>query len=560
MKNKIWLKNYPNGVNTSANLDAYNSFAEFLDDGFKNYSDLIAFENMGKTITYHELNILSKNFSLYLTEELKLKKGDRLIIQSPNVLQYPIALFAALRSGIVVVNTNPLYTPNEMEHQFKDSGAKAILILSNFAYNLEKIISNTHIKHVIVSDIGDMLGGIKGFITNFIVKNIKKMVPKYNLPEAVSFKKALETGSKHDFKKHKIKSDDIAFLQYTGGTTGVSKGAMLTHYNVLSNLSQIHEVMKTLLNDKKEICITALPLYHIFALVCNALVMFKMGAKNVLITNPRDMKGFVKELSKHKFSVITGVNTLFNGLINADGFKELDFTKLKVAFGGGMAVQKIVANKWKEITGSPLSEGYGLTETSPVVTMNPLDGTDKIGTIGLPLPSTNVKFVDDKNKEVNLGERGELCVKGPQVMKGYWQRQNETSEVMLGNWLKTGDIAIMDKDGFIKIVDRKKEMILVSGFNVFPNEVEHVISSHPKVLEVGVIGVPDKKTTEAVKAVVVKKDELLTDNEIIEHCKEKLTSYKCPKHVSFVNELPKSNVGKILRRIIKENDLKVNKY
>jgi len=302
MKNKIWLKNYPNGVNTSANLDAYNSFAEFLDDGFKNYSDLIAFENMGKTITYHELNILSKNFSLYLTEELKLKKGDRLIIQSPNVLQYPIALFAALRSGIVVVNTNPLYTPNEMEHQFKDSGAKAILILSNFAYNLEKIISNTHIKHVIVSDIGDMLGGIKGFITNFVVKNIKKMVPKYNLPEAVSFKKALETGSKHDFKKHKIKSDDIAFLQYTGGTTGVSKGAMLTHYNVLSNLSQIHEVMKTLLNDKKEICITALPLYHIFALVCNALVMFKMGAKNVLITNPRDMKGFVKELSKHKFS------------------------------------------------------------------------------------------------------------------------------------------------------------------------------------------------------------------------------------------------------------------
>lgn len=557
---KIWLKNYPNGVNESVNLDEYKSFADFLDRGFIKFSNSVAFENMGKSITYKELDILSQKFSLYLTEELHMKKGDRLAIQSPNVLQYPIALFGALRSGIIVVNTNPLYTPSEMKHQFNDSGCKTILILSNFAYNLEKVISETKIEHVIVSDMGDMLGAFKGGIVNFVVKYVKKMVPKFSLPSAISFKKALSIGGKYEFKKHDISPEDIAFLQYTGGTTGVSKGAMLTHYNVLSNISQMSEGMKILLNDNEEVCITALPLYHIFALVCNALVMFKIGAKNILITNPRDMKGFIKELSKHKFSVITGVNTLFNGLLNADGFKDLDFSKLKVAFGGGMAVQKVVANKWKEITGRPLAEGYGLTETSPVVTTNPLDGTDRVGTIGLPLPSTDVKFIDDENNEVGIGERGEICVKGPQVMKGYWKRPDETNEVMDGDWLKTGDIAVIDEDGFIQIVDRKKEMVLVSGFNVFPNEVEHVISSHPKVLEVGVIGVPDKKTTEAVKAVIVKKDNSLTPEEIKLHCKEQLTNYKCPKHISFTDELPKSNVGKILRRIIKEKDLEENSY
>lgn len=557
---KIWLKNYPKGVNESVNLDEYKSFADFLDRGFIKFSNSVAFENMGKSITYKELDILSQKFSLYLTEELHMKKGDRLAIQSPNVLQYPIALFGALRSGIIVVNTNPLYTPSEMKHQFNDSGCKTILILSNFAYNLEKVISETKIEHVIVSDMGDMLGAFKGGVVNFVVKYVKKMVPKFSLPSAISFKKALSIGGKYEFKKHDISPEDIAFLQYTGGTTGVSKGAMLTHYNVLSNISQMSEGMKILLKDEEEVCITALPLYHIFALVCNALVMFKMGAKNILITNPRDMKGFIKELSKHKFSVITGVNTLFNGLLNADGFKDLDFSKLKVAFGGGMAVQKVVANKWKEITGRPLAEGYGLTETSPVVTTNPLDGTDRVGTIGLPLPSTDVKFIDDENNEVGIGERGEICVKGPQVMKGYWKRPDETNEVMDGDWLKTGDIAVIDEDGFIQIVDRKKEMVLVSGFNVFPNEVEHVISSHPKVLEVGVIGVPDKKTTEAVKAVIVKKDDSLTPEEIKLHCKEKLTSYKCPKHISFTDELPKSNVGKILRRIIKEKDLEENSY
>ena len=557
---KIWLKNYPEGVNKSVNLNEFKSFADFLDKGFLKFSNSVAFENMGKSITYKELDILSQKFSLYLTEELHMKKGDRLAIQSPNVLQYPIALFGALRSGIVVVNTNPLYTPSEMKHQFNDSGCKTILILSNFAYNLEKVISETKIEHVIVSDMGDMLGAFKGGVVNFVVKYVKKMVPKFSLPSAISFKKALSIGGKYEFKKHDISPEDIAFLQYTGGTTGVSKGAMLTHYNVLSNISQMSEGMKILLKDEEEVCITALPLYHIFALVCNALVMFKMGAKNILITNPRDMKGFIKELSKHKFSVITGVNTLFNGLLNADGFKDLDFSKLKVAFGGGMAVQKVVANKWKEITGRPLAEGYGLTETSPVVTTNPLDGTDRVGTIGLPLPSTDVKFIDDENNEVGIGERGEICVKGPQVMKGYWKRPDETNEVMDGDWLKTGDIAVIDEDGFIQIVDRKKEMVLVSGFNVFPNEVEHVISSHPKVLEVGVIGVPDKKTTEAVKAVIVKKDDSLTPEEIKLHCKEQLTNYKCPKHISFTDELPKSNVGKILRRIIKEKDLEENSY
>ena len=557
---KIWLKNYPKGVNESVNLDEYKSFADFLDKGFLKFSNSVAFENMGKSITYKELDILSQKFSLYLTEELHMKKGDRLAIQSPNVLQYPIALFGALRSGIVVVNTNPLYTPSEMKHQFNDSGCKTILILSNFAYNLEKVISETKIEHVIVSDMGDMLGTFKGGVVNFVVKYVKKMVPKFSLPSAVSFKKALSIGGKYEFKRCDISPEDIAFLQYTGGTTGVSKGAMLTHYNVLSNVTQMSEGIEILLEERKEVCITALPLYHIFALVCNALVMFKYGAKNVLITNPRDMKGFIKELSKHKFSVITGVNTLFNGLLHADGFKDLDFSKLKVALGGGMAVQKIVANKWKEITGSPLAEGYGLTETSPVVTMNPLDGTDRVGTIGMPLPNTDVKFIDDDNNEVGIGERGEICVKGPQVMKGYWKRPDETNEVMDGDWLKTGDIAVIDEDGFIQIVDRKKEMVLVSGFNVFPNEVEHVISSHPKVLEVGVIGVPDKKTTEAVKAVIVKKDDSLTPEEIKLHCKEKLTNYKCPKHISFTDELPKSNVGKILRRIIKEKDLEENSY
>ena len=551
---KIWIKNYPDGVENDVNIDNYKSFVDLFEEGFSKYSDKIAFENMGKSISYKELDDLSKRFSNFLLKELKLNKGDRLAIQSPNVLQYPVALIGALRSGIIVVNTNPLYTPDEMRHQFKDSGCKAILILSNFAFNLEKVISDTKIKHVIVSNMGDMLGTLKGSIVNFVVKYVKKMVPSFSLPNHHTFKDALSVGGKYEYDQVDISPDDIAFLQYTGGTTGISKGAMLSHRNVISNVIQVSSWMDILLEYKEEIVITALPLYHIFALVCNALVMFKYGAKNILITNPRDMDGFVKELSKYKFSIITGVNTLFNGLLNNKKFKDLNFSNLKVAFGGGMAVQDSVANQWMETTGCPLVEGYGLTETSPVVTSNPLDGTNKIGTIGLPLPRTEVKLIDDDGKEVEIGERGELCVRGPQVMEGYWKREKETLEVIKNGWLITGDIAIFDTDGFLKIVDRKKEMVLVSGFNVFPNEVEHVISSHPKVLEVGVIGVPDEKTTEAVKAVIVKKDDSLTPQEIKDFCKEKLTNYKCPKHVGFTDELPKSNVGKILRRIIKEKD------
>tara|TARA_B100002051_G_C16725765_1_gene635223 strand:+ start:228 stop:1907 length:1680 start_codon:yes stop_codon:yes gene_type:complete len=559
MKN-FWTKNYPSGVLNDINLNQYSSFVDLFNEGFEKYSNAIAFENMGKSITYAELDELSKSFSNFLTQELKLKKGDRLAIQSPNVLQYPIALIGAIRSGIIVVNTNPLYTPDEMKHQFKDSGCKAILILSNFAHNLERIIKDTDIEHVIISNMGDMLGTIKGTIVNFVVKYVKKMVPNYSIDNFYSFKQAISIGKNYSYSQVNIDSSDIAFLQYTGGTTGVSKGAMLSHKNVISNVIQVSSWMDILLEEKKEIVITALPLYHIFALVCNALVMFKYGARNILITNPRDMDGFVKELSKYKFSIITGVNTLFNGLLNNSKFADLDFKMLKVAFGGGMAVQDIVANKWKSVTGCPLVEGYGLTETSPVVTINPLDGTNKIGTIGLPIPQTDVKFIDDDGKEVSQGERGEICVYGPQVMEGYWKRENDTKDIIKQGWLHTGDIGVIDKDGFIKIVDRKKEMVLVSGFNVFPNEVEHVISSHPKVLEVGVIGVPDKKTTEAVKAVIVKKDESLTEDEIKLFCKEKLTNYKCPKHVGFMDELPKSNVGKILRRIIKEKDLESNSY
>ena len=557
---KFWTKKYPTGVVNDVNLNQYNSFVDLFNEGFDKYSNEIAFENMGKSITYGELDELSKNFSNFLTYKLKLKKGDRLAIQSPNVLQYPIALFGAIRSGIIVVNTNPLNTPDEMRHQFKDSGCKAIIILSNFAHNLEKVIKDTDIEHVIISDMGDMLGALKGTLVNFVVKYVKKMVPKYSIDNFHTFKQAMKIGKNYTYNQVSIQSNDIAFLQYTGGTTGVSKGAMLSHKNVISNVIQVSSWMDILLEDKKEIVITALPLYHIFALVCNALVMFKFGARNILITNPRDMDGFIKELSKYKFSIITGVNTLFNGLLNNSKFSDLDFSNLKVAFGGGMAVQDIVANKWESVTGCPLVEGYGLTETSPVVTINPLDGTNKIGTIGLPIPQTDIKFIDDANKEVPQGERGEICVYGPQVMEGYWKRESDTKDIIKKGWLYTGDIGVIDKDGFIKIVDRKKEMVLVSGFNVFPNEVEHVISSHPKVLEVGVIGVPDKKTTEAVKAVIVKKDESLTAEEIKVFCKEKLTNYKCPKHVSFTDELPKSNVGKILRRIIKEKDLETNSY
>ncbi|UXX79999.1 AMP-binding protein [Reichenbachiella carrageenanivorans] len=560
MANHTWFKHYPKGIPHTINPDEYSSLAELFQVGFEKYSHLPAMENMGKCLSYQELNSAVDLFASYLQNHTSLKKGDRIAIQMPNLLQYPVAMFAALKCGLVVVNTNPLYTPEEMKHQFIDSGAKAIVILENFACNLEQILPQTSIEIIITTEIGDLLGGLKKHITNFVVKRIKGMVPSFSLPSAISFNQALKLGESTSFQKITLSGDEIAFLQYTGGTTGVSKGAMLTHRNLIANLEQVCAWMSIMLEEGKETVITALPLYHVFALTCNCLVMFKLGAKNVLITNPRDMPGFVKELSKHPFSIITGVNTLFNGLLNQEKFAAIDFSKLKVAFGGGMAVQQIVAEKWLKITGSPLAEGYGLTETAPVLTTNPLDGTDRVGTIGLPIPSTEIKMLDDDGNEVAQGEPGELCAKGPQVMKGYWNRPEDTAQVMDGEWFKTGDIATIDSDGFIRIVDRKKEMILVSGFNVYPNEIEDAIAKHEKVLEVGAIGVPDAKSTEAVKIFIVKKDESLTVEEIKAHAHKILTGYKCPKHVEFTKELPKSNVGKILRRVLKEQDAKVNAY
>ncbi|WP_075351168.1 AMP-binding protein [Algoriphagus marinus] len=547
-----WLKHYPATVDKTVNLTEYSSISELFDESVKKYGPAVAYECMGKTISFNELNQLSGSFAAYLTQVLKLKKGTRVAIQMPNILQYPVAMFGALRAGMVVVNTNPLYTPSEMKHQFNDSGAEVVVIVANFASNLEKILPEIKAKHVIVTELGDMLGGLKGTIVNLVVKHIKKMVPSFSIPGAVSFKTVLKEGAKNAFKAENLTLADTAFLQYTGGTTGVSKGAELTHGNIVANMQQISAWMKPSLKEREEIVVTALPLYHIFALTVNCLAMLKIGAHNLLITNPRDMPAFIKELSKHRFTVFTGVNTLFNGLLNQEAFHKLDFSGLKVAVGGGMAVQKATADKWKKVTGTPLAEGYGLTETSPVATCNPTDGTERIGTIGLPLPNTEIIIVDDMGITLPNGERGEICIKGPQVMKGYWNRPKDTAEVMMGEWFKSGDIGIMDNDGFTKIVDRKKEMILVSGFNVYPNEVEDAIASCPGVLEVGVIGMPDPKSTEKVVAYVVPKDKSLTDKAVIDHCHEFLTNYKCPKEVYFTDELPKSNVGKILRRKIKE--------
>ncbi|MFN3801259.1 AMP-binding protein [Belliella pelovolcani] len=553
MQDFPWYKFYPSAVDKDIDVKAYSSVVDLFEESVKKYGNSIAYECMGKTITFNEVDQLSKTFAAYLQNNLMMKKGDRVAIQMPNCLQYPVAMFGVLRAGMVVVNTNPLYTASEMKHQFNDAGADAIVILANFAFNLEKIQKDISAKHVIVTELGDMLGGLKGGIVNFVVKYIKKMVPAFNLPKAIKWKEVMSVANPASFKREEMTLGDAAYLQYTGGTTGVSKGAELTHGNIVANMQQISAWMKPKLREREEVVITALPLYHIFALTVNCLAMMKIGAHNVLITNPRDMPGFIKELSKHKFTVFTGVNTLFNGLLNQDAFTKLDFSSLKIAVGGGMAVQKATAEKWQKVTGTPLAEGYGLTETSPVATCNAIDGTERIGTIGVPLPHTNVKVIDDDGKVLGVGEKGELCIQGPQVMKGYWNRPDETEKVMDGDWFKTGDIAVIDEDGFVKIVDRKKEMILVSGFNVYPNEVENVIASHPKVLEVGVIGMPDDKSTEKVVAYVVPKDKSITEEEIIAYTKENLTNYKVPREVYFADELPKTNVGKILRRKIKEN-------
>jgi long-chain acyl-CoA synthetase len=546
---KIWHKGYDAGVPYEINPNEYSSINDVLEVGFTKFKNLPAFHNMGTTLTYEQIDLLSRKFASYLQNDLHLQKGDRVAIMMPNILQYPIALFGALRAGMIAVNVNPLYTPRELEHQLKDAGCKAIVIFANSASVLEKILPNTPVKTVILTEIGDLLKFPKNYIVNFVIKKVKKMVPSFNIPNAVNFKDCLAQGDENKFKKPDVKLDDTAFLQYTGGTTGVAKGAVLTHKNIVSNMVQARAWIKNLITDGKEIIITPLPLYHIFSLTANCFIFNSVGALNVLITNPRDIPGFVKELKNWKFTAITGVNTLFNGLLNNEEFKKLDFSHLKVSLGGGMAVQKAVADKWKQVTGRPLIEAYGLTETSPAACINPMTLKDYNGLIGLPLPSTEIEIKDDNGNTLPLGEIGEICVRGPQVMAGYYNRPDETAKVMTQDgFFKTGDLGFMNEQGYSKIVDRKKDMILVSGFNVYPNELEDVIGQHPKVLECAAIGIPDEKSGEVVKVFIVKKDESLTQDEVMKFCREHLTSYKIPKIIEFRKDLPKSNVGKILRK------------
>lgn len=550
---KYWLKHYPAGVNKEVRPEQYNSIMDVFDEACKRYGPNKAFTNMGVSITFDELDRKVADFASFLQHELRLKKGDRIAIQMPNLLQFPIAAFGALRAGLVVVNTNPLYTAKEMHHQFKDSGAKAIVILANYAHLLQEIIKDTPIESVVVTEIGDQFPFPKGLIVNSVVKHVKKMVPAYNLPQAYSFNQALQLGAVKPVQNIPLKIDETAFLQYTGGTTGVAKGAILSHKNVIANMLQICEWMKPKLEEGKETCLTALPMYHIFSLTVNCLAFMRYGTHNILITNPRDIPAFIKDMKKHPFTVMTGVNTLYNALMNHAHFGQIDFSKVKISVAGAMALQRVVAERWMSLTKSSLVEGYGLTEASPVVCCNPIDGRDKVGTIGLPLPSTEVCFLDDNGQPVKNGEPGELCVKGPQVMQGYWQRPDETAKVIdKDGWLHTGDIATIDNDGYVKIVDRKKDMILVSGFNVYPNEVEDAIASHPGVLEVAAVGVSDVHSGEVVKVVIIKKDPALTEKDVIEYAKKSLTNYKVPKLVEFRTELPKTNVGKILRRALRD--------
>ncbi len=546
---KTWYKAYDAGVPYEINLNEYSSINEMLEMSFTKFKNNPAFHNMGTTLSYGEIDLYSKKFASYLQNELKLKQGSRVAIMMPNILQYPIALFGILRAGMVAVNVNPLYTARELEHQMKDSGAETIVIFANSAHVLEKVISRTPIKTVITTQIGDFLKFPKNYIVNFVIKKVKKMVPDYELPRALDFKSCVMSGDEKAFKRPEVKLSDIAFLQYTGGTTGVAKGAILTHKNMVANMLQARAWIKNFISDGKEIIITPLPLYHIFSLTANCFVFGSIGALNILITNPRDIPGFVKELKKWKFTAFTGVNTLFNGLLNNDDFRKLDFSGLKLTLGGGMAVQKAVAERWKQVTGRPLIEAYGLTETSPAACINPMTLKEFNGFIGLPISSTDVEIKDDDGKTVPMGEIGEISIKGPQVMDGYYNLPEETAKVMTPDgFFKTGDLGYMTEEGFVKIVDRKKDMILVSGFNVYPNEVEDVVVQHPKVLEVAAIGVPNEKSGEAVKIYVVKKDDSLTAEELLKFCREQMTSYKVPKDVEFRTELPKSNVGKILRK------------
>ncbi len=552
---KIWLKSYPKGVPEFVELGEYNSLAHMFDECAERHSHLPAFSNMGASLSFSELNIESYNFAAYLQTELGLVKGDRVAIMLPNLLQFPVALYGVLRAGLVAVDVNPLYTPRELEHYLKDSGAKAIVILENFADVLAEVIDETAVEKVILARVGDMLGFPKSLLVNFVLKYVKKKIPKYELNNVISFNEVLATGQQRQLVKPELTRDDLAFLQFTGGTTGLAKGAMLSHGNLLANVSQAGAFFGPVLDEGKEVVITALPLYHIFSLTANCFLFTKIGGLNILITNPRDMKGFVKELSKIKFTVITGVNTLFNGLLNTEGFSELDFSRLKVTLGGGMAVQESVAKEWQETTDCVLAEAYGLTEASPAVTMNPYNLKEYNGTIGLPIPNTEISIQDDDGKHLGIEEAGELCVRGPQVMQGYWNRPEESKDVLSDDgWLRTGDIAMVAENGFVRIVDRKKDMILVSGFNVYPNEIENVVQSMDGVLEVAAVGVEDEESGEVVKLFIVKKDPSLTEEAVLAHCEDLLTRYKWPKHIEFRDELPKTNVGKILRRALRDGE------
>lgn len=551
---KIWLKSYMPGVPAEINPDAYQSIPALFDSIFKQYAERNAFYNMGAYLTYEALDRHARDFAAYLQQVLKLNKGDRFAIMLPNILQYPVVLFGALRAGLTIVNINPLYTADELSRQINDAGVVAVIALSNFANTVEKALPHMpHLKHVFITEMGDLFPRHKAFFVNLMLKYVLKKIPAWQIPSAIKFKTALSDGSQQGFRPVDVQSTDIAFLQYTGGTTGVSKGAILTHRNMIANLQQAEAWFKGFMSGGKEIVITALPLYHIFSLLANGLFFTKLGGLNVLITNPRNVPSMIKDMSKFKFTAITAVNTLFNALLGYPQFKSLDFSRLRLSLGGGMAVQRAVALKWQEVTGAPLLEAYGLTETSPCVTINPANLTAYNGTIGLPVSSTDIAILDDNHQEVPLGESGELAVKGPQVMQGYWQNPEETAKVFTQDgWLLTGDIASIDEKGFVRLLERKKDMILVSGFNVYPNEVEDVITTLPGVNECAVIGVPDKHSGELVKAFIVMQDGAnLTPDEVIRHCREHLTAYKVPKQVEFRTELPKSNVGKILRRALR---------
>jgi long-chain acyl-CoA synthetase len=551
MDSRPWLRNYPKGLPANIDLDLYPNLNAFISEALRKFADKPAFYCMGKSLTYGEVDKMSMQFGAYL-QSRGLKPGDKVAIMMPNLLQYPIALFACIRAGLIVVNTNPLYTPREMLHQFNDSEVKGIIIVENFASHLQEILGKTKIETIILTSIGEMLGQVKGSIVNFVVRSVKRMVPKYELPNVICFKDAVAQGKKFTINSFDDHPGRVLSHQYTGGTTGVAKGAMLTNKNLLSNMLQIKACLDTQMKEGGEITLCPLPMYHIFAFVVNCLAMMSYGSMNVLVVNARDIKSVIKEFKNHKITVMTGVNSLFNALLHEKDFLALDFSHLKVAVGGAMAVQRSVNDQWREVTGRNLVEGYGMTESSPVVSVNPLDGTARIGTVGMPVPSTDVRIADEHDHEMPIGQQGEIQVKGPQVMLGYFNKPEETAKTIRNGWLCTGDIGIIDEDGYLRVVDRIKDMIIVSGFKVFPNELEDVITAHPKVKECAAIGIPSEKSGECVKLFIVKKESNLTKDEVLDYCRENLTSYKIPKEIEFRESLPKTNVGKILRRELRD--------